>query len=154
MSVDSHLVVCCFWLFDEVGSSCEHEVRERRVHSCGKLIYHVAGRSVYEMPSTQDYTRLSAGRLSVDVWVKKRQHLRQHLLELTMQANPNRNVGLFSKADQSPRQSLPCFFVADARDEAEIGAFEAFETTWSQRGPPGAQPCALTFGALGVWFFR
>ena len=76
---------------------------------------------------------------------------RQHLFRLTMRANANRSVGLFSKADRSPHQSLPRFFVADARDEAEI---EAFETTWSQRGPPGAQPCTLTIGALGVWFFR
>ena len=45
--------------------------------------------------------------------------------------------------------------MADARDEAEIDAFvEAFETTWSQRGPPGAQPCTLSVGALGVWLFR
>ena len=93
-------------------------------------------------------SRLSAGYpLAV---VQKR----QHLFRLTMRANPNRSVGLFSKADRPPRQSPPRFFVANARDEAEIEAFETFEATWSQRGPPGAQPCTLTIGALGVWFFR
>ena len=85
--------------------------------------------------------------------MQKRQQ-RQHLSGTRCEQTLIATWGDFQRPIEHPTKVCLRFFVADARDEAEIEAFEAFETTWSQRGPSGAQPCTLTFGALGVWFFR